>query len=180
MSDGSAGTVVLVHGGFVDGSGWQGVYQQLRKDGYTVSVVQNPDPLTSRRRRCHQACHRRTERARDPRRPFLRWRGDHRGRQDRNVKALVYIAAFIPDAGESVQTLIADLPPGRAADSAAAGWLSVARPGQVPSGIRRRRRWRAGRVHGRLAGPVGPRRRERHDQRSRLAEQAQLVPRHNR
>jgi pimeloyl-ACP methyl ester carboxylesterase len=42
MSDGSAGTVVLVHGGFVDGSGWQGVYQQLTKDGHAVSVVQNP------------------------------------------------------------------------------------------------------------------------------------------
>ena len=43
MSDGStAGTVVLVHGGFVDGSGWQGVYHQLKKDGYSVSVVQNP------------------------------------------------------------------------------------------------------------------------------------------
>ena len=42
MSDGSAGTVVLVHGGFVDGSGWQGVYEQLAKDGYSVSVVQNP------------------------------------------------------------------------------------------------------------------------------------------
>src|SRR4029453_4454838 len=37
-----AGTVVLVHGGFVDGSGWQGVYSLLRKDGYSVSVVQNP------------------------------------------------------------------------------------------------------------------------------------------
>src|SRR6059036_910367 len=43
MDDGSsAGTVVLVHGGFVDGSGWQGVYHQLTKDGYSVSVVQNP------------------------------------------------------------------------------------------------------------------------------------------
>jgi hypothetical protein len=42
MSDGSAGTVVLVHGGFVDGSGWQGVYDQLTEDGYSVSVVQNP------------------------------------------------------------------------------------------------------------------------------------------
>ena len=42
MTDGSAGTVVLVHGGFVDGSGWQGVYDMLRKDGYRVSVVQNP------------------------------------------------------------------------------------------------------------------------------------------
>ena len=34
--------VVLVHGGFVDGSGWEGVYKILTKDGYTVSVVQNP------------------------------------------------------------------------------------------------------------------------------------------
>src|SRR3954470_14703468 len=43
MEGGSAaGTVVLVHGGFVDGSGWQGVYDLLRKDGYNVAVVQNP------------------------------------------------------------------------------------------------------------------------------------------
>jgi pimeloyl-ACP methyl ester carboxylesterase len=34
--------VVLVHGGFVDGSGWQGVYSALARDGYTVSIVQNP------------------------------------------------------------------------------------------------------------------------------------------
>src|SRR5258705_10875661 len=34
--------VVLVHGGFVDGSGWQGVHAELRKRGYTVTVVQNP------------------------------------------------------------------------------------------------------------------------------------------
>src|SRR3982074_804600 len=34
--------VVLVHGGFVDGSGWEGVYKILKKDGYTVAVVQNP------------------------------------------------------------------------------------------------------------------------------------------
>ena len=43
MGTGSAaGTVVLVHGGFVDGSGWQGVYDHLKKDGYSVEVVQNP------------------------------------------------------------------------------------------------------------------------------------------
>ena len=42
MAADSAGTVVLVHGGFVDGSGWQGVYEQLKKDGYNVAVVQNP------------------------------------------------------------------------------------------------------------------------------------------
>ena len=44
MSQAKSGikNVVLVHGGFVDGSGWQGVYDTLKKDGYTVSIVQNP------------------------------------------------------------------------------------------------------------------------------------------
>ena len=42
MSDSDTPTVVLVHGGFVDGSGWQGVYEHLKQDGYNVSVVQNP------------------------------------------------------------------------------------------------------------------------------------------
>ena len=35
-------TIVLVHGGFVDGSGWAGVFENLRKDGYNVAIVQNP------------------------------------------------------------------------------------------------------------------------------------------
>jgi hypothetical protein len=39
---GKINNVVLVHGGFVDGSGWQGVYNILRQKGYSVSVVQNP------------------------------------------------------------------------------------------------------------------------------------------
>src|ERR1700760_4008212 len=34
--------VVLVHGGFVDGSGWEGVYRLLTQEGFNVSVVQNP------------------------------------------------------------------------------------------------------------------------------------------
>jgi hypothetical protein len=34
--------IVLVHGGFVDGSGWEGVYKALKSDGYTVAIVQNP------------------------------------------------------------------------------------------------------------------------------------------
>ncbi|MDT5247087.1 MAG: hypothetical protein QOD36_4463, partial [Mycobacterium sp.] len=42
MSTGSVPNVVLVHGGFVDGSGWQGVYDALTADGFRVSVVQNP------------------------------------------------------------------------------------------------------------------------------------------
>lgn len=111
MSDGSAGTVVLVHGGFVDGSGWQGVYQQLRKDGYAVSVVQNPtlslaDDVDATRRVIDAQSE-----------PVILVGHSYGGAviteagTDPNVKALVYIAGFIPDAGESVQTLIADLPP---------------------------------------------------------------------
>src|SRR5438445_13757763 len=34
--------IVLVHGGFVDGSGWQGVYNILKRDGFNVVIVQNP------------------------------------------------------------------------------------------------------------------------------------------
>jgi hypothetical protein len=41
-SDGATKNIVLVHGGFVDGSGWEGVYQILKRDGYNLSVVQNP------------------------------------------------------------------------------------------------------------------------------------------
>src|SRR2546426_4083521 len=41
-ASGGVRNVVLVHGGFVDGSGWQGVYKALKKNGYTVSIVQNP------------------------------------------------------------------------------------------------------------------------------------------
>jgi len=111
MSDGSAGTVVLVHGGFVDGSGWQGVYKQLTDDGYSVSVVQNPtlslagDVEATRRVIDTQA------------EPVILVGHSYGGAviteagTDPNVKALVYIAGFMPDADESVQTLIADLPP---------------------------------------------------------------------
>jgi pimeloyl-ACP methyl ester carboxylesterase len=112
MADGStAGTVVLVHGGFVDGSGWQGVYHQLRKDDYSVSVVQNPtlslegDAAATKRVIDAQS------------EPVILVGHSYGGAviteagTDPNVSALVYIAAFAPDAGESVNTLIADLPP---------------------------------------------------------------------
>ena len=145
MSDGSVGTVVLVHGGFVDGSGWQAVYHQLTNDGYSVSVVQNPTlSLAGDADATRRVIDAQSE-------PVILVGHSYGGAviteagTDPNVKALVYIAAFMPDAGESVQTLIADLPPeNRAADSAATGRLSLARPGQVPSGIRRRRGRRAG------------------------------------
>mgnify|MGYP003693676253 CR=1 FL=1 len=105
------GPVVLVHGGFVDGSGWQGVYQQLTKDGYTVSVVQNPTlSLAGDADATRRVIDAQTE-------PVILVGHSYGGAviteagTDPNVKALVYIAAFMPDAGESVQTLIADLPP---------------------------------------------------------------------
>jgi pimeloyl-ACP methyl ester carboxylesterase len=108
----AAGTVVLVHGGFADGSGWQGVYNLLRKDGYSVSVVQNPtlslaDDVAV------------TKRAIDAQNDPVILVGHSYGGAviteagtHPKVAALVYIAGFAPDKGESVNTLIADPPPG--------------------------------------------------------------------
>ena len=178
----SSGTVVLVHGGFVDGSGWQGVYEHLKKDGYNVSVVQNPtlslaDDVAVTKRAIDAASE-----------PVILVGHSYGGAvvteagTHPKVAALVYIAAFVPDGGESVNTLIARFPARRAAtaDSAAAGRVSVPRPGEVPRVVRGRRERRAGRVHGRLAGPLGRRSRRRNGQRARVAEQAKLVPRRDR
>jgi pimeloyl-ACP methyl ester carboxylesterase len=104
--------VVLVHGGFVDGSGWQGVYGLLNRDGYRVSVVQNPtlsleDDVAV------------TKRVIDAQEEPVILVGHSYGGAvvteagtDPKVAAVVYIAAFAPDKGESVSTLIADPPPG--------------------------------------------------------------------
>jgi pimeloyl-ACP methyl ester carboxylesterase len=113
MDDGSsAGSVVLVHGGFVDGSGWQGVYGLLKKDGYNVSIVQNPTLSLAG----DAAATRQVIDAQDG--PVVLVGHSYGGAviteagNDPNVAALVYIAAFAPDRGESVNTLIADPPPG--------------------------------------------------------------------
>ena len=109
--NGKQPTVVLVHGGFVDGSGWEGVYKILRKDGYTVSVVQNPtisladDVATTKR----------TVSAQNG--PVILVGHSYGGvviteaGNDPQVAGLVYIAAFAPDKGESVSALIKDPPP---------------------------------------------------------------------
>jgi pimeloyl-ACP methyl ester carboxylesterase len=106
------GTVVLVHGGFVDGSGWRGVYDQLKKDGYSVAIVQNPTlSLAGDVAATKQVIDAQSE-------PVILVGHSYGGAviteagTHPNVAALVYIAAFAPDTGESVNTLIADPPPG--------------------------------------------------------------------
>ena len=105
-------SIVLVHGGFVDGSGWEQVYTLLKKDGYSVSVVQTPTSsladdvaatkrvLSGETKRVILVGHSYggvviTEAGNDPK-----------------VAGLVYIAAFAPDKGESVGSLIKNPVPG--------------------------------------------------------------------
>jgi pimeloyl-ACP methyl ester carboxylesterase len=105
-------SVVLVHGGFVDGSGWQGLHDILVKDGFEVLVVQNPtislaDDVAFTKRAIAAARH-----------PVVLVGHSYGGvviteaGNAPKVASLVYIAAFAPDAGESVQTLIANPPAG--------------------------------------------------------------------
>jgi pimeloyl-ACP methyl ester carboxylesterase len=111
---GSASTrrIVLVHGGFVDGSGWAAVYKILKRDGYDVAVVQNPTVSLAD----DVAVTRRTIAA-QPGQVLLV--GHSYGGaviteagNDPKVDGLVYIAAFAPDRGESVSSLIKDPPAG--------------------------------------------------------------------
>jgi len=115
MLEGTAGdikNIVLVHGGFVDASGWQAVYQLLRSEGFNVSVVQNPttsladDVLAVRRVLARQDG------------PAILVGHSYGGvviseaGNDPIVAGLAYIAAFAPGAGESVASLIANPPAG--------------------------------------------------------------------
>src|SRR5262245_44583650 len=109
---GGVKNVVLVHGGFVDGSGWQGVYDTLKKGGYAVSIVQNPtisladDVAVTKRILAAQNG------------PAILVGHSYGGAviteagNDPKVAGLVYIAAFAPDKGESVSVLIKNPPPG--------------------------------------------------------------------
>ena len=104
--------VVLVHGGFVDGSGWRGVYDILKKDGFNVSIVQNPTLSLAGDAAA-------TKQAIDAQGGPVVLVGHSYGGAviteagtNPNVAALVYITAFAPDAGESVNTLIANPAPG--------------------------------------------------------------------
>lgn len=108
----SSKAIVLVHGGFVDGSGWAGVYQVLRNQGYNVLVVQNPtkslaDDVAT------------TKAAIDSLDSDVVLVGHSYGGvviteagTHPKVSSLVYITAFAPDRGESVSSLISNPPPG--------------------------------------------------------------------
>jgi pimeloyl-ACP methyl ester carboxylesterase len=104
--------VVLVHGGFVDGSGWRGVYDVLKADGFNVSVVQNQTlSLESDVETTRNALDALDGPAILVGHSYGGVVITEAGRHER-VAGLVYIAAFAPDAGESVNSLIADPPPG--------------------------------------------------------------------
>src|SRR6202162_465602 len=112
ISKSTVKTIVLVHGGFVDGSGWEDVYKILKKDGYTVSIVQNPtisladDVAVTKRVLETQSG------------PVILVGHSYGGAviseagNDPKVAGLVYVAAFALDNGESVSSLIKDPPPG--------------------------------------------------------------------
>ena len=104
--------IVLVHGGFVDGSGWQGVYDLLTAEGYGVSIVQNPtlsleDDVVVTQRAISQQDGPVVLVGHSYGGVVITEAGVHP-----QVQALVYISAFAPDKGESVNTLIADPAPG--------------------------------------------------------------------
>ena len=105
-------SIVLVHGGFVDGSGWEPVYTMLKNDGYAVSVVQNPtsslaDDVAATKRVVAGESN-----------PVILVGHSYGGvviteaGNDPKVRGLVYIAAFAPDRGESVASLIKNPAPG--------------------------------------------------------------------
>lgn len=105
-------SVVLVHGGFVDGSGWMDVYKILKKDGYKVTIVQNPTLSLED----DVAVTKRAIAAADGKVILV---GHSYGGvvvseagTDPKVAGVVYIAAFAPDKGESVSSLIANPAPG--------------------------------------------------------------------
>jgi pimeloyl-ACP methyl ester carboxylesterase len=153
----AAPSVVLVHGGFVDGSGWRGVYDLLVRDGHHVSVVQNPtlsldDDVAATRLVIDEQDGPVVLVGHSYGGAVITQAGNHE-----KVVGLVYIAAFAPDRDESVNTLIANPAARRprAADPATQERLPVPGPGEVPRVVRRRPARRGRRLHGRLAGALG-------------------------
>jgi pimeloyl-ACP methyl ester carboxylesterase len=107
----STKNIVLVHGGFVDGSGWEGVYSLLKKDDYNVAIVQNPTISLAG----DVAATKLVINEQDG--PVILVGHSYGGAviteagTDPQVVGLVYITAFAPDKGESVNSLIKNPPP---------------------------------------------------------------------
>jgi pimeloyl-ACP methyl ester carboxylesterase len=102
--------VVLVHGNFVDGSGWQGVHDRLTADGYRVAVVQTPNlslagDVAATRLVLDGLGGPAVLVGHSYGGIVITEAGHHP-----SVAALVYIAAFAPDQGESLGSLIAEAP----------------------------------------------------------------------
>jgi pimeloyl-ACP methyl ester carboxylesterase len=112
MKGSSIKNIVLVHGGFVDGSGWEGVYAILKEKGYNVSVVQNPTTSLAE----DVATTNRTISAQNG--PVVLVGHSYGGvviteaGNNPKVAGLAYIAAFAPDSGESVASMIKNPPTG--------------------------------------------------------------------
>ena len=169
--------IVLVHGGFVDGSGWEGVYKALKKDGYAVAIVQNPtisladDVAVTLRAIAAQNG------------PVILVGHSYGGAviteagNDPKVVGLVYVTAFALDKGESVASLLKDPPPGATVPPILPpqdGYLFLDRA-KFPAAF-------AGDVSSeaasfsRLPSPVGSRRAQWRGHRGGVANQAKLVP----
>ncbi len=102
--------VILVHGGFADGSGWKGVYELLERKGYKVTIVQEPETSLEED---VQAVRRAIAMQNGP----VVLVGHSYGGEliteagtDQNVRALVYVAAAVPDVGESLADLFKRIP----------------------------------------------------------------------
>jgi pimeloyl-ACP methyl ester carboxylesterase len=149
--------IALVHGGFVDGSGWAGVYKILKEKGYNVVVVQNPtkslaDDVAF------------TKSAIDSLKSEVVLVGHSYGGvviteagTHPQVTDLVYVAAFAPDKGASVSSLIANPPPGAPVPPILPpqdGYLFL-RSSQIRGFVRCGCRTGDSFIHGRLASSVG-------------------------
>jgi pimeloyl-ACP methyl ester carboxylesterase len=141
--------VALVHGGFVDGSGWQGVYDVLKKDGYNVAIVQNPTTSLA----------------------------DDVAVTKRTLAAMNGPAILVGHSYGGVVDQKPATGSARPSDPAASGRLSVSRSDAVSSVICRGCEPRHGRVHGGLASALGPRGAQRRRQRAGVEVEAKLVSR---
>src|SRR5262249_28000735 len=151
---GRLNNVVLVHGGFVDGSGWEGVYRELKSQGYNVTIVQNPTVSFAD----DVAVTKRAIAAQDG--PVVLVGHSYGGvviteaGNDPKVAALVYIAAFAADNQESVQKLIQN-PPTRSPDSATAGRVPLSGSLEVRGFVRCGREAGNSGLHGGFPGSMG-------------------------